>query len=154
MRIKLSGDKMGRKLTAAIIFLSCLTVFSVFHSGCMKDNKKGNYESPGVYENWPQVKFKDTRVLLATDMELATRGFAVASYGDFEKTLIIFPNISEGAMFVNMDQGYGEVKRDLKIVFLDSKMNVLKEDIMKKGDGFSIAPPKTAFAIEGLPPVP
>ncbi len=134
---------------AAALFLSCISSF-FFLSGC-KEEKEAS-ELPGtVYENWPQVKFRDCRVLLATDEELACRGFAIASHKDFEKTVIIFPNISEGTTFVNRDQGFGAVKRDLKIVFLDSKLNVLKEDIMIKGDGFSVAPAGACFAIEGLP---
>ena len=105
-----------------------------------------------VYDKWPQARFRNFRVLLATDSELACRGFAIASHEDFENTIIIFPNIRENTVFINRDQGFGAVKRDLKIVFLDSGMKVLKEDIMKKGDGYSVAPSGARFAIEGLAP--
>lgn len=130
--------------------LLCIIGFFML-TGCREGAGPADVLSGRVYDGWPQIKFKDIRILLATEKELSYRGFAVAGHEDFEKTLIIFPDISEGAVFVNRDQGYGAVKRDIKIVFLDAGMNVLKEDIMQKGEGISIAPAGARFAIEGLP---
>lgn len=104
------------------------------------------------YNKWQQVQFKDVRLLIASDSRHACQGFAGAEEKDFEKTLMIFPDIIPGTAFTNADQGFGPVTRDLKIVYLDSKMNVLKEDAMKKETGISTAPPGTFIAIEGLLP--
>ncbi len=132
-----------------MVLLLCSTGFLLL-AGYQKNNLAQAAISK-VYDNWPQVQFKNCRVLLATNPKLASRGFAVASDEDFENTIIIFSEVSEGTMFINRNQGFGAVKKDLKIVFLDSKMHILKQDIMKKTDGYSIAPQGTCFAIEGLP---
>jgi hypothetical protein len=134
-------------LNLSLFFLTIL----LFLTGCKTFQNKEIETKSRVYQEWPQIQFKDLRILLATDDNLACRGFAIAPYEDFEKTIIIFPNISEGTIFVNQDQGFGAVKRDIKIVYLDSQMRVLKEDIMKKEDGVSVAPPGASIAIEGLP---
>lgn len=103
------------------------------------------------FEAWPQARFGGTRLLFANTPALAHQGFAGAAPGDFVNTLIVFPNISGGVRFTNRDQGFGPVVRDLKIVFLDGSMRVLKEDRMERGIGGSAAPENTAFVIEGLP---
>ncbi len=129
------------------ILLLCIVSLAI--KGCSPEQGR---PSGTAYEDWPVVNFRDVRIIMASEPLLANKGFAIAREGDFEKTIMIFPNIEEGTMFVNHDQGYGAVGRDLKIAFLDSEMKVLKTDIMKKGKGFSVAPPGTAFAIEGLAP--
>ncbi|MCM8820686.1 MAG: hypothetical protein NC932_01875 [Candidatus Omnitrophica bacterium] len=101
------------------------------------------------FSEWPQIKFKDIRILIATEPKYAHQGFAGAKEADFEKTLIIFPGITGGAVFTNQDQGYGPVIKDIKIVYLDANMNVLKEDILVKERGISVAPEGTCLAIEG-----
>ncbi|MCK9265521.1 hypothetical protein M0P98_01340 [bacterium] len=141
---------MKKTLYSGLFLLQFTILFGL--SGCKTPaNINVDTDNASVYNNWPQVQFEGCRILLATEPQLAHQGFAIASYRDFDNTIIIFPNISEGTKFINHNQGYGAVKRDLKIVFFDSEMNILKEDIMTKEDGFSVAPPKTSFAIEGLP---
>ena len=131
-----------------LIFCSFSALF--FLPGCF-ENRQRQATYSEAYKNWPQVNFKDARVLIASEPGLPERGFAIAEDGDFEKTIIIFPNVSEGTVFINRDQGYSAVHKDLKIVFLDAGMNILKEDILGKVDGFSVAPEGTFMAIEGLP---
>lgn len=104
------------------------------------------------FNKWPQIKFKDIRVLIATEPKYAHQGFAGAKEEDFKNTIIIFPDITGGTVFTNQDQGYGPVIKDLKIVYLDANMNVLKEDILVKETGISVAPEGSTFAIEGLIP--
>ncbi len=104
------------------------------------------------YSKWPQVQFKDVRILIASEPKYSHQGFAGAQEKDFEKTMILFTGITGGTIFTNVDQGYGPVIKDLKIVFLDAQMNVLKEDILVKETGNSVAPIGTAFVIEGSLP--
>ena len=104
------------------------------------------------YSKWPQVRFQDVRILIASEPKYAHQGFAGAEEKDFEKTLILFPGITGGTIFTNIDQGYGPVIKDLKIVFFDAQMNVLKEDVLMKETGNSVAPAGTAFVIEGSLP--
>jgi hypothetical protein len=92
------------------------------------------------------------RVLIASEPKYSHQGFAGAKETDFEKTIIIFPDITGGTIFTNQNQGYGTVIKNLKIVYLDANMNILKEDLLIKETGVSIAPEGTAFAIEGLLP--
>lgn len=116
-----------------------------FGVGRMTSQKKERIS----YSKWPQVQFKDVRILIASDAQLANQGFAGAEEKDFEKTLMIFPGILPGTSFTNQNQGYGPVTADLKIVFLDRNMNVLKEDAMAKETGTSTAPEGTFLAVEG-----
>lgn len=101
------------------------------------------------YGKWPQVQFKDVRILIASDSRLANQGFAGAVERDFENTIMIFPDILPGTTFTNEDQGFGPVIKNLKIVYLDGNMNVLKEDVMVRETGISTAPEGTSIAIEG-----
>ncbi|MCS7180615.1 MAG: hypothetical protein N2589_02910 [bacterium] len=103
------------------------------------------------FENWPQMKFKNVRILIANNEFLSNQGFAGASLKEMENTIIIFPNIPKNVMFTNMDQGYGSVKEDIKIYYLDKNFKIIKFDIMKKEKGFSVPPKDTYIAVEGLP---
>ncbi|MCM8771740.1 MAG: hypothetical protein NC926_01925 [Candidatus Omnitrophica bacterium] len=102
------------------------------------------------FEKWPQMKFKNVRILVGKG-PLSNQGFAGAELKDMENTIIIFPDISEGTIFTNEDQGYGSVKTDLKIYYLDKNFNIIKCEIMKKEKGISQAPKNTFIAVEGLP---
>ncbi|MCX8081982.1 MAG: hypothetical protein N3D17_01070 [bacterium] len=132
-------------LCAILLFTGTLAIFS---AGIIKQNQKKLIP----FSQWPQIKFKDVRILIATEPKYAHQGFAGAKEKDFEKTIIIFPNITGGTVFTNQNQGYGYVIKDIKIIYLDANMNVLKEDVLVKETGISVAPEGTVFAIEGLLP--
>jgi len=102
------------------------------------------------FEKWPQMKFKNIRILIA-DSFLLNQGFAGANLKDMKNTIIIFPNIEKGVIFTNVDQGFGSVKEDIKIYYLDKNFKILKSDIIKKEKGISIPPEETYIAFEGLP---
>ena len=104
-----------------------------------------------AFKSWPQAKFKGVRMLVAEDSLLKEQGFAGAPSGEFEKTLVFFSDIGPGTVFTNREQGFGPVVRDLRIVFFDAHGKILKADIMRAKTGESVAPPGTAFVIEGLP---
>jgi len=102
------------------------------------------------FEKWPQMKFKNIRILIA-DPFLSNQGFAGANLKDMKNTIIIFPSVEKGVIFTNVDQGFGSVKEDIKIYYLDKNFKILKSDIMKKEKGISIPPEGTYIAFEGLP---
>lgn len=103
------------------------------------------------YEKWPQMKFKNVRILIADNEILASQGFAGREIKEMENTVIIFPNLQKGLIFTNVDQGYGPVKEDIKIYYLDKNFKIIKSEIMKKEKGISIPPENTFIAVEGLP---
>jgi hypothetical protein len=103
------------------------------------------------YNKWPQMKFRNVRILIANSEELSHQGFAGADLKDMENTIIIFPNIPSGTIFTNVDQGFGAVKEDIKIYYLDKNFKILKYEVMKKQKGISISPENTFIAVEGLP---
>lgn len=102
------------------------------------------------FEKWPSMKFKNIRILIAKGI-LSNQGFAGVYKKEMENTIIIFPEISENTVFTNEDQGFGPVKEDIKIYYLDRNFNIIKSEIIKKEKGISIAPKNTFIAIEGLP---
>ncbi len=102
------------------------------------------------FEKWPQMNFKNVRILIANH-PLSIQGFAGADLKDMENTIIIFPNIEKGVIFTNIDQGFGSVKEDIKIYYLDKNFRILKFDIIKKEKGMSVPPEGTYIAFEGLP---
>lgn len=130
---------MGKKFLI-ILFLSGFICGSLFSF------KKQKIE----FEKWPQMKFKNVRILIANSL-LSNQGFAGVDLKDMENTIIIFPNVPENVIFTNEDQGYGPVKADIKIYYLDRNFNILKSEIMKKEKGISIPPKNTFIAVEGLP---
>ncbi len=136
--------KLRRKHFFLILILLIATGVISFALG-----RRSSSRTRMPYSKWPQVQFKDIRILIASDSRLANQGFAGAGEKDFEKTLMVFPNILPGTAFTNENQGFGPVIRDLKIVYLDASMNVLKEDVMVKETGTSVAPEGTSLAIEG-----
>ncbi len=140
---------MKRKKIYLFVALSLIIITGVV---CYSLGQLSSRTNLIPYSKWPQVRFKDLRVLIASEPKYAHQGFAGAEEKDFEKTLILFPGITGGTIFTNIDQGYGPVIRDLKIVFFDAQMNVLKEDVLKKETGNSVAPAGTAFVIEGSLP--
>ena len=103
------------------------------------------------FSRWPQMQFKQARILFANTPRLASQGFAGARPEDFERTLIFFPVIGENVYFSNRDFGFGPVIRDIAIYYLDKDFNVLKKDAMKKLTGESYPPPGAAMSMEGLP---
>jgi len=103
------------------------------------------------FVNWPQMKFKNIRILIAGTEKLSNQGFAGASLKEMENTIIIFPNIPDGVVFTNVDQGFGAVKENIKIYYLDKNFKILKYDIMEKEKGISIPTENTFIAVEGLP---
>ncbi len=102
------------------------------------------------FEKWPQMRFKNVRILIAKG-ELSNQGFAGASLNEMENTIIIFPDVPKNTFFTNVDQGFGPVKEDIKIYYLDRNFKIIKSEIMKKEKGISIPPENTYIAIEGLP---
>lgn len=136
---------MKRKQILILFLCVILVGLTIYGAGTIKQRDKKYIP----FSKWPQIKFKDIRVLIATEPKYAHQGFAGAKEEEFEKTLIIFPGITGGTIFTNQDQGYGSVVKDIKIVYLDANMNILKEDILVKETGISVAPEGTAFAIEG-----
>ena len=102
------------------------------------------------FEKWPQMKFKNVRILIA-DSILSNQGFAGADSKDMKNTIIMFPNIEKGVIFTNIDQGFGSVKEDIKIYYLDKNFKIIKSDIIKREKGISIPPEETYIAFEGLP---
>jgi len=102
------------------------------------------------FEKWPQMKFKNVRILISNDF-LSNQGFAGANLNDMENTIIIFPKVEKGVVFTNVDQGFGPVKENIKIYYLDRDFKILKFDIIKKEKGISIPPKDTYIAVEGLP---
>jgi len=113
-----------------------------------------NCEGRVPFSQWPQTESKlpgNITVLIATNTNLACQGFCGASTVDFNTNIIWFPNIYEGTEFVNTNSGYGQVNRDISIVFLDKNWNVIDIKSMKKIIGTSTAPKKTYSAIEGIP---
>lgn len=130
---------MGRKFF--IIFLFGFVWGNLFS---LKKQKIG-------FEKWPQMKFKNIRILIADDEIFANQGFAGRDLKEMENTVIIFPNLQKGVIFTNIDQGYGSVKDDIKIYYLDKNFKIIKYEIMEKEKGFSIPPENTYIAIEGLP---
>ncbi|MFN4226855.1 MAG: hypothetical protein ACK4F0_01770 [Candidatus Ratteibacteria bacterium] len=103
------------------------------------------------FNEWPQMKFKNVRILIAETDKLSNQGFAGATLKEMKNTIIIFPNIPKNVIFTNVDQGYGSVKEDIKIYYLDKNFKILKYDIMKKEKGISIPPEDSFIAVEGLP---
>ncbi|MCM8784707.1 MAG: hypothetical protein NC827_08145 [Candidatus Omnitrophica bacterium] len=103
------------------------------------------------FNKWPQMKFRNVRILIANSEKLSNQGFAGATLEEMKNTIIIFPNIPKGVIFTNVDQGYGCVKEDIKIYYLDKNFEILKYDIMKKEKGISIPPENSFIAVEGLP---
>ncbi|MCM8818060.1 MAG: hypothetical protein NC915_01075 [Candidatus Omnitrophica bacterium] len=129
---------MGKKFFIIFLFgFICGSLFSL---------KKQRIE----FEKWPQMKFRNVRILIAKPI-LSNQGFAGADLKEMDKTIIIFPNVGENVVFTNEDQGYGSVKEDIKIYYLDKDFNILKYEIMKKENGISIPPKGTFIAVEGLP---
>lgn len=140
--------KRKKNILCATLILILLGTCIIYSAGVIRQKQK----RPIPFSRWPQIQFKDVRVLIATEPKYAHQGFAGAKEEDFEKTLIIFPEITGGIIFTNQDQGYGPVIKDIKIVYLDAGMNILKEDILVKETGTSVAPEGTVIAIEGLFP--
>jgi len=105
------------------------------------------------FSKWPQLSFKNVRVLIASHPYLASQGFADAEEGEFENTIIIFPNINklQPIVFSNKNEGFGYVKKNIKIYYLDKNFRIIGKDIIKKKEGISFPPSETAIAIEGLP---
>ncbi|MCM8769298.1 MAG: hypothetical protein NC911_06450 [Candidatus Omnitrophica bacterium] len=103
------------------------------------------------FKDWPQVNFENIRVLVANQPVLAQQGFAGAAAEEMKNTLMIFPNLPEGVVFTNTDQGWGAVSKNLQIVYFDKSFRILKTDIMAAVTGYSKAPPGAVIAIEGLP---
>jgi hypothetical protein len=102
------------------------------------------------FEQWPQIKMEFGRVLIAKGA-LANQGFGGAKEKDFTKTVMFFPDMEEGTTFVNIDQGYGPVIKDLDVISLDKDWNVLKISPMKKKTGTVVVPAKTCFVFECVP---
>lgn len=108
------------------------------------------------FSKWPKAKqklFNNIDVVVAENINLASQGFCGASAKDFNTTIILFPEISEGTEFGNADFGYGTVNSDIEIVFLDKSWNVIAIRMMKKKTGSTCAPEGTYFAIEGIPEI-
>ena len=105
------------------------------------------------FSKWPQLNFKNVRVLIASHPYLASQGFAGAEEAEFENTIIIFPNINklQPIVFSNKNEGFGYVKKNIKIYYLDKNFRIIGKDIIKKKEGISSPPSETAIAIEGLP---
>jgi len=139
---------MNRKTITTIIIVILITGLIIYGAGVIKQKQKKLIP----FSQWPQIQFKDVRVLIATEPKYAHQGFAGAKEEDFKNTIIIFPDITGGTAFTNQDQGYGPVIKDIKIVYLDGCMNILKEDILVKETGISVAPEGTKIAIEGALP--
>ncbi|HPP30256.1 MAG TPA: hypothetical protein PLE69_04950 [bacterium] len=139
---------MNRKTITTIIIVILITGLIIYGAGVIKQKQKKLIP----FSQWPQIRFKDIRVLIATEPKYAHQGFAGAKEEDFKNTIIIFPDITGGTAFTNQDQGYGPVIKDIKIVYLDGCMNILKEDILVKETGISVAPEGTRIAIEGALP--
>ncbi|MCM8803726.1 MAG: hypothetical protein NC833_00525 [Candidatus Omnitrophica bacterium] len=102
------------------------------------------------FENWPCMKFKNIRILIA-EGELSNQGFAGSDLNEMKNTIIIFPNLPKDVIFTNIDQGFGPVKEDIKIYYLDKNFKIINFDIIKKEKGISIPPKNTYIAVEGLP---
>lgn len=118
-----------------------------FVSGIMCFSKIQKVE----FSKWPQMKFKNVRILIADTEKLSNQGFAGASLKDMENTIIVFPKVSKDVIFTNVDEGFGPVKENIKIYYLDKSFRILKYDIMEKEKGVSIPPENTFIAVEGLP---
>ena len=101
------------------------------------------------FKNWPQIKFKGSRILLANTPELHKQGFAGAKEEEFDNTIIVFPEIWEGP-FDNKDHGFGPVRHNIKIAYLKGT-KLLKTDFMEKETGESYPHKDTEIAVEGLP---
>lgn len=112
-----------------------------------KEKKKINFSE------WPQLNFKNIRVLIASHPYLASQGFAGAEESEFKNTIIIFPNIDklQHIVFSNKNEGFGYVKKNIKIYYLDKNFRIIGKDIIKKETGISFPPSEAAIAIEGLP---
>lgn len=125
--------------------------FLIFIFGFIVGNIYSEYSERISFEKWNQMKFRDVRILIANNEKFSSQGFAGATLKEMTKTIIIFPNIPENVIFTNKDQGFGPVNYDIKIYYLDRNFNILKWEIMKKKEGFSIPPKGTFLAVEGLP---
>jgi hypothetical protein len=137
---------MKRKnFVVMIIIIVAITGIIIYGAGVIRQKQKRCIP----FSQWPQIQFKDIRILIATEPKYAHQGFAGAKEEEFKNTLIIFPDITGGTVFTNQDQGYGPVIKDIKIVYLDKGMHTLKEDILIKEKGISVAPEGTSIAIEG-----
>ena len=139
-----------------VLFLACACVALVCGA---RPPAPGDSSTPAskrparrvAFKYWPQVRFDNVRILYANTEFLANQGFAGARPEEFERTVMVFPAIAGAVSFTNVDQGFGPVVRDLKIVYLDRNSVVLREEVMKKRTGTSMVPPNAAMAIEGLP---
>lgn len=125
---------------------SFLFLLSGFISGILYSSIKQRIK----FEDWPCMKFKNIRILIAKE-ELANQGFAGVDLNEMKNTIIIFPDVNKDVVFTNVDQGFGSVKEDIKIYYLDRNFKIIKFDIIKKEKGISIPPKNTYIAIEGLP---
>lgn len=133
---------MNKKISITI-FATIVAVLTLYSGTSRKKKIPFNY--------WPVCEFKNIKVLIASHPYLSTQGFAGADSKEMENCIMIFPNIKGNTVFTNKDQGYGEVKRDIKIYFLDENFRILKSEIIKKGKGIAVAPEGSFMAIEGLP---
>ncbi len=132
-----------------IVFFASLLMLVVTNSG--RGSGTGTPRLSHVnFKDWPQAKFGDIRLLIASRPQLANQGFAGARPGEMKNTLMIFPNLPDGVSFTNTDQGYGPVVADLTIVYFDRNFRILKSEVMKAETGHSTAPRGAAMAIEGL----
>ncbi len=125
-------------------------IFLIFISGFVCGTFCSFTKQRIEFEKWPQMKFRNVRILIAKS-NLSNQGFAGANLKEMKNTIIIFPEIPEGVIFTNEDQGYGSVNEDIKIYYLDKNFNILKYEIMKKEKGISFPPKNTFIAVEGLP---
>ena len=136
---------MNRRAITITIVVIFITGLIIYGAGVIRQKQKRCIP----FSQWPHIQFKDIRILIATEPVYAHQGFAGAKEEEFKNTLIIFPDIIGGTIFTNQDQGYGPVIKDIKIVYLDKGMHTLKEDILIKEEGISVAPEGTSIAIEG-----
>jgi uncharacterized membrane protein (UPF0127 family) len=103
------------------------------------------------FSQWPQKTIKGFRILFADSPKLSFQGFGGAAKEEFHKTLMIFPAVSEGTKFENINHGFGTVIKNLDIAFLDRQGRVLRIDRMKKTSGTATAPSQTVWAVEFSP---
>ncbi|MCM8763782.1 MAG: hypothetical protein NC907_03730 [Candidatus Omnitrophica bacterium] len=109
-------------------------------------------EGKKPFSQWPSVenKIQGLKFIVAETPELAHQGFCGASSKEFQNTIIWFPHINEGTIFVNANPGFGTVNQDIQIVFLDRNWLVLEIKTMESKTGTAIAPKNTCSSIEGI----
>ncbi|MFA5644824.1 MAG: hypothetical protein WDA18_00495 [Candidatus Ratteibacteria bacterium] len=139
----LAKNLLLSKILLIGLFLSSLAVFS---------SSAETKPYPVIpFSLWPQKTIKGFRILVADSPKLSFQGFGGAAKKEFHKTLMIFPAISEGTTFENINHGFGTVIEDLDIAFLDQQGRVLCIDRMKKIRGTATAPSQTVWAVEFSP---